>query len=193
MKEDLDRFQALSEAHAELGTVKTELGLLRTDIEQLVAERDTARAALRALEQRVAEEAEGLDRQRWRADGLATAVVIALHELERGGIQPHTHALLVAASAAYETGKKDQEPAAAVVDYPMLDTKILGDIADWAARHGLTLTDAALTEALQRVRDVHHQRLFVEEQLAALGWRAGGVNDPALMELRRRERTPESQ
>jgi hypothetical protein len=54
-----------------------------------------------------------MDRQLWRADGLATAAAIALHELEQDGqVQPHTRSLLQSAVDAFEAGKRgeDEQP-----------------------------------------------------------------------------------
>ncbi len=49
------------------------------------------------------------DRQQWRADGLATAATIVLHELEHDGVvQEHSRSLLAAALAAYVAGKAEQ-------------------------------------------------------------------------------------
>lgn len=50
-KEALDRFQALWDAYRELGGVKTDLALLRTDIEALIAERDTLSTYIARLEE----------------------------------------------------------------------------------------------------------------------------------------------
>lgn len=64
--------------------------------EQLLAQRDDARAGLRAFEQ-----------QQSRAEVVATAAAIVLHELERDGqVQQHTRDLLASAVAAYEAGKQ---------------------------------------------------------------------------------------
>lgn len=71
-------------------------------------ERDTARGALRAVSRRVAAEAEQIERQQWRIDGLATAASIVLHELERDGqVQAHSRNLLASAVDAYEALKRD--------------------------------------------------------------------------------------
>jgi len=48
LKEELDRFQMLCDAHAELLEVKTDFEFLRADIERLMSERDQALAKLEA-------------------------------------------------------------------------------------------------------------------------------------------------
>jgi hypothetical protein len=82
------------------------------------------------------------------------------------------HRLMLIAELARRLDAMERElrlHAPAPADLGALDTRILMDIADWAARHGLTLSDAALTDALQQVRNVHYQRLNAEEQLVAAG------------------------
>lgn len=75
--------------------------------DQLLSERNSARAALAdAMEATTVREAE-IGREGWPADGLARAAAIVLHELEHDGqIQPHSRALLQSAVQAYETGKR---------------------------------------------------------------------------------------
>ena len=84
----------------------------------------------------IEDKAHVIGRQLWRADGLATAAAIALHELEQDGtVHAHTRSLLQSAVAAYEAGRTEAAPLdQSALEQLIIAARVAGAKGTWLIR-----------------------------------------------------------
>ena len=106
-------------------------------LEQLRAEIDAHADHIEPALDRIEDKAAVIGRQLWRADGVATAAGIALHEVELDGqLQPHTRELLQAAVDAYEAGRTEQAAPAdqSALEQLIIAARVAGARGIWLIR-----------------------------------------------------------